>query len=447
MPNAAVARVRQLQRHQRDRVRGRARASPTSSGGATTTTPRRCSPGRSCRPTARAVTTSAGIKLTADGPPPRGPAGHRLHPGLPLHDGGAPARARRAPSPRPCDRGCCASSAAAPGWPPAAAADSCSVAVDFSTARSRPPAGGSPSLFAREFPRVELRGDELVTAGERLLCAGPVNAHFNLALRVVESFAGRDLALHCAKVLLVDANRPSQRPYVLLQDQLRHTDDLIVRGQEWMRRHLLEEDFSIETLARALGRQPAQPGAPLEARERVHARSPTCRICAIDAREEPARDHRPRPGRDRRSGGLQRRRLLPPPVPPEDHPVAARVSPALRRRPQRAPGDGAAAARDGRGEDLHFAAVTRAGGNGCGTRFFTAGIDCRYAKIDSRSSSVKLESVATQRYCRWAASTSSASACSGGLGGTVDFFGTRSERTSVQSQMEFDESCGVAPRE
>lgn len=111
-------------------------------------------------------------------------------------------------------------------------------------------------LFAREFPKAELRADELLTAGERLLCAGPVNAHFNLALRVVESFSGRDLALHCAKVLLVDANRPSQRPYVLLQDQLRHADELIVRGQEWMRRHLLEDDFSIEMLARALGASP-----------------------------------------------------------------------------------------------------------------------------------------------------------------------------------------------
>jgi transcriptional regulator GlxA family with amidase domain len=42
---------------------------------------------------------------------------------------------------------------------------------------------------------------------------------------------------------------------VLLQDQLRHAD-LVVRGQEWMRRHLLAEDFSIEALARALGASP-----------------------------------------------------------------------------------------------------------------------------------------------------------------------------------------------
>jgi transcriptional regulator GlxA family with amidase domain len=112
------------------------------------------------------------------------------------------------------------------------------------------------SLFRREFPRVHLRGDELVTAGERLLCAGPVNAHFNLALRLVEQFAGRQLSLACAKALLVDANRPSQRPYMLLQDQLGHTDELVVRAQEWMQRHVVREDFNIPAVARAVGASP-----------------------------------------------------------------------------------------------------------------------------------------------------------------------------------------------
>jgi transcriptional regulator GlxA family with amidase domain len=111
-------------------------------------------------------------------------------------------------------------------------------------------------VFRREFPRAHLRADELVTVGERLVCAGPVNAHFNLALRLVEQFGGRDLALTCAKVLLVDANRSSQRPYVMLQDQLGHTDELVVRAQEWMHRHITGKGFSIPTLARAVGASP-----------------------------------------------------------------------------------------------------------------------------------------------------------------------------------------------
>lgn len=109
------------------------------------------------------------------------------------------------------------------------------------------------SLFRREFPKALLRGDEIVTVGDRISCAGPVNAHFNLALRVVETFGGRDLMLACAKVLLVDANRQSQRPYTMLQDQLRHTDEIVMRAQRWMQRNLHRDDFSIETLAEAVG--------------------------------------------------------------------------------------------------------------------------------------------------------------------------------------------------
>lgn len=112
------------------------------------------------------------------------------------------------------------------------------------------------SLFRREFPKAQLRGEETVTLGDRIACAGPVNAHFNLALRIVETFGGRDLMLACAKVLLVDANRQSQRPYTMLQDQLGHTDEVVMRAQKWMQRNLRRDDFSIETVAKAAGASP-----------------------------------------------------------------------------------------------------------------------------------------------------------------------------------------------
>jgi transcriptional regulator GlxA family with amidase domain len=127
-------------------------------------------------------------------------------------------------------------------------------------------------LFRREFPGVHLRGDELVTVGERLLCAGPVNAHFNLALRLVEQLAGRQLALACAKVMLIDANRPSQRPYIMLQDQLEHTDDVVLRAQEWMQQHLASKDFSIPAVARAVG---SSPRNLIRRFKRTHGTTPT----------------------------------------------------------------------------------------------------------------------------------------------------------------------------
>jgi transcriptional regulator GlxA family with amidase domain len=206
-------------------------------------------------PDGRAVTTSAGITLTTDGPPPAEPqdivyipACHFTTEARLLAETSALAASLEPWLKRQRRGGAWMTAGCSGGF----VLGRCGL-LDGKIATT---SWWLASLFAREFPKVELRGDELVTVGERLLCAGPVNAHFNLALRIVESFAGRDLALHCAKVLLIDANRPSQRPYALLQDQLRHTDDLVVRGQEWIRRHLSEEDFSIEALARALGASP-----------------------------------------------------------------------------------------------------------------------------------------------------------------------------------------------
>lgn len=107
-------------------------------------------------------------------------------------------------------------------------------------------------LFRRRHPDADLRVDELVLVDGKVMTAGPVNAHFNLALRIVEEAAGRHLALQCAKVMLVDANRNSQLPYVILQTQTRHADDLVTRAEEWMQRHL-RKDVAIEDVARAVG--------------------------------------------------------------------------------------------------------------------------------------------------------------------------------------------------
>jgi transcriptional regulator GlxA family with amidase domain len=221
-------------------------------------------------PDGRAVTTSVGLKLDVDGGLPRGeadvvyiPACHFTDEARLLREIDAVADRTRAWLVRHHRGG---------GW----LAAGCSGAfvlgrcglLDGKVATT---SWWLAALFRREFPRAHLRADDLVTTGERLLCAGPVNAHFNLALRLVEEFGGRDLALACAKVLLIDANRPSQRPYVMLQDQLRHTDELVVRAQEWMQRHLVGDDFSIATVARAVG---ASPRNLIRKFKRAHGTTP-----------------------------------------------------------------------------------------------------------------------------------------------------------------------------
>ncbi len=104
--------------------------------------------------------------------------------------------------------------------------------------------------FRQRYPSIDLQGNEVLTEQDRLLCAGAVTSYFNLALRLVEKFAGASLAAATAKVLLIDTNRISQASYKTLtvQDQQPHTDQLIARAQRWMEKHL-QQNFRLADLA------------------------------------------------------------------------------------------------------------------------------------------------------------------------------------------------------
>lgn len=107
------------------------------------------------------------------------------------------------------------------------------------------------ALFRRLFPRVDLRMSEVVTQHGDILCAGPPNSHFNLALRLVAEVGDPRLAVSCAKALLVDPQRPAQAAYAS-PATLEHEDELVARADDWMRRHLRDR-VGIAQLARAVG--------------------------------------------------------------------------------------------------------------------------------------------------------------------------------------------------
>jgi transcriptional regulator GlxA family with amidase domain len=88
--------------------------------------------------------------------------------------------------------------------------------------------------FARRYPRVELRATEVLTEQDGILCSGAVTSYLNLALRLVERFAGAQLAAMTAKTLLIDANRISQASYATLLEEHGHSDSLVARAQRRM---------------------------------------------------------------------------------------------------------------------------------------------------------------------------------------------------------------------
>ena len=106
--------------------------------------------------------------------------------------------------------------------------------------------------FRASFERVRFCEGALVTRDGRLFSSGAFSANLDLCLEIVEHFYGPALALACAKVMLIDANRDSQFPYMTLQTRTHHGDQLVLQAQSRIHSRVRDE-ISVEDLARRLG--------------------------------------------------------------------------------------------------------------------------------------------------------------------------------------------------
>jgi transcriptional regulator GlxA family with amidase domain len=102
--------------------------------------------------------------------------------------------------------------------------------------------------FAQRYPGVELRAREVLTSQDGIISGGSVTSYLNVAVRLVELFAGEPLATKTARSLLIDVNRTSQASYATLLDQHGHTDPLVARAQRRMEA-TLHEGFRMSELA------------------------------------------------------------------------------------------------------------------------------------------------------------------------------------------------------
>jgi transcriptional regulator GlxA family with amidase domain len=78
-----------------------------------------------------------------------------------------------------------------------------------------------------------------------------VTTSLNLAIRLVEKFAGADLAAETGKLMLIDGNRVSQASYASRTHDTQHSDALVAQAQSLMEKSL-QRGFSLARLAREL---------------------------------------------------------------------------------------------------------------------------------------------------------------------------------------------------
>ena len=109
--------------------------------------------------------------------------------------------------------------------------------------------------FRARYPEVDWRADLLITEDAGLFCGGGVNASTDLSLYLVERLCGREIAVQCAKALILDMPRVHQSGYAFLPVARSHGDAQVRAVEE-----LLHANFrdcpSVDEIAKNSGMSP-----------------------------------------------------------------------------------------------------------------------------------------------------------------------------------------------
>jgi transcriptional regulator GlxA family with amidase domain len=90
---------------------------------------------------------------------------------------------------------------------------------------------GFAETFRRNYPRVRLEQDRMFIDQGRLYCSAGVNAGMDLSLYLVEKLCGREVAVQCARTMILDLGRETQTPYAGFLCAADHGDPVVSRAQ------------------------------------------------------------------------------------------------------------------------------------------------------------------------------------------------------------------------
>ena len=106
--------------------------------------------------------------------------------------------------------------------------------------------------FRAMFPEVNLVPDKIITDEHGLYTSGGAYSWLNLALYLIEKFAGRDMAIVCSKLFEIQIERDSQSAFMIFDPQKQHHDTAIKEVQEYIEKNYGDK-ISIDDLAIRVG--------------------------------------------------------------------------------------------------------------------------------------------------------------------------------------------------
>ena len=106
----------------------------------------------------------------------------------------------------------------------------------------------SAEVFRQLFPEVELLSDKIITESNGIYTSGGAYSFLNLILYLVEKYAGREVAIMCAKYFEIDINRINQSQFAIFWGQKEHEDKPVLDAQSYIEQNV-EQKLSVEDLA------------------------------------------------------------------------------------------------------------------------------------------------------------------------------------------------------
>jgi transcriptional regulator GlxA family with amidase domain len=114
----------------------------------------------------------------------------------------------------------------------------------------------SQNEFRKMFPKVNLVSEKVITDERGVYSSGGANSFWNLVIYLIDKYAGREVAIACAKIYEIEIDRDSQSPFIMFTGQKDHEDEQIKDAQSFIESNF-HKKITIEELAAmsAMGRR------------------------------------------------------------------------------------------------------------------------------------------------------------------------------------------------
>lgn len=107
------------------------------------------------------------------------------------------------------------------------------------------------AAFRQMFPDVNLVTEKIITDEHRIYSSGGAFSYLNLILYLIEKYAGREMAILCAKVFAIEIERNDQLSFTIFQGQKDHADEQVKDAQRFIEKNYADR-ITVDQLASML---------------------------------------------------------------------------------------------------------------------------------------------------------------------------------------------------